>query len=46
MIMMIKIILLKKDGEVIEESLDIIIWAISESEEENIKKFYLKGKKL
>ena len=34
-------ILLKKNNEVIEESLDIIIWALSESQEENIKKLYL-----
>ena len=33
-------ILLKKNNEVIEESVDIIIWALSESEKENIKKFY------
>lgn len=33
-------ILLKKNNEVIEESLDIIIWALSESEKENIKKIY------
>ena len=33
-------ILLKKNNEVIEESLDIIIWALLESEKENIKKFY------
>ena len=33
-------ILIKKNNEVIEESLDIIIWALSESEKENIKKFY------
>ncbi len=33
-------ILLKKNNEVIEESLDIIIWALSESQIENIKKFY------
>ena len=33
-------ILLKKNNQVIEESLDIIIWALSESEKENIKKFY------
>ena len=34
-------ILLKKNNEVIEESLDIIIWALSESEKENIKNFYI-----
>ena len=33
-------ILIKKNNEVIEESLDIIIWALSESEKENIKKIY------
>ena len=33
-------ILLKKNNQVIEESLDIIIWALSESEKENIKKIY------
>ena len=33
-------VLLKKNNEVIEESVDIIIWALSESEKENIKKFY------
>ena len=34
-------ILLKKNNEVIEESLDIIIWALSVSAKENIKKFYI-----
>ena len=34
-------ILLKKNNEVIEESLDIIIWALSVSAIENIKKFYI-----
>ena len=34
-------ILLKKNNEVIEESLDIIIWALSESEDENIKNLYI-----
>ena len=34
-------ILLKKNNEVIEESLDIIIWALSESEKENLKNFYI-----
>ena len=33
-------ILLKKNNEVIEESLDIIIWALSKSEKENIKKLF------
>ncbi len=33
-------ILVKTNKEVLEESLDIIIWALSESEKENIKKFY------
>ena len=34
-------ILLKKNNEVIEESLDIIIWALSESKNDNIKNLYL-----
>ena len=34
-------ILIKKNNEVIEESLDIILWALSESEKENIKNFYI-----
>ena len=34
-------ILLKKNNDVIEESLDIIIWALSESEKENIKNLYI-----
>ena len=34
-------ILLKKNNEVIEESLDIIIWALSESAEKNIKNLYI-----
>ncbi len=34
-------ILLKKNNEVIEESLDIIIWALSESKKEKIKTFYI-----
>ena len=34
-------ILLKKNNEVIEESLDIIIWALSESVIEDIKNFYI-----
>ena len=33
-------ILLKKNNEVIEESLDIIIWALSESKKDNIKDLY------
>ena len=33
-------ILLKKNNEVIEESVDIIIWALSLSGKESIKKFY------
>ena len=34
-------ILIKKDGTAIEESLDIILWALSESKKKNIKDFYL-----
>ena len=34
-------ILIKKNNEVIEESLDIIIWALSESKNEDIKNFYI-----
>ena len=34
-------ILIKKNNEVIEESLDIIIWALSESKKKNIKKLYI-----
>ena len=34
-------ILLKKNNEVIEESLDIIIWALSVSEKKNIKNLYI-----
>ena len=34
-------ILLKKNNEVIEESLDIIIWALSESKKEYIKTLYI-----
>ena len=34
-------ILLKKNNEVIEESLDIIVWALSESRKENIKNLYI-----
>ena len=33
-------ILIKKNSEVIEESLEIILWALSESKKENIKKIY------
>ena len=38
-------ILLKNNNEVIEESLDIIIWALSESEKKNIKNFYIPSNK-
>lgn len=38
-------ILLKKNNEVIEESLDIVIWAISESKNKNIKNFYMPNSK-
>ena len=34
-------ILIKKNNEVIEESLDIIMWALSESKKEKIKNFYI-----
>ena len=34
-------ILLKKNNEVLEESLDIVLWALSESRKENIKKLYI-----
>jgi len=34
-------ILIKKDSAVIEESLEIILWALSESKKENIKNIYL-----
>ncbi len=34
-------ILLKKNNEVIEESLDIIIWALSESKKDNMKTLYI-----
>ena len=34
-------ILIKKDSEVIEESLEIILWALSESRRRNIKLIYL-----
>ncbi len=33
-------ILIKKNSEVIEESLEIILWALSESKKENIKSIY------
>ena len=33
-------ILIKKDSEVIEESLEIILWALSESKKENIKNIF------
>ena len=33
------------ENKVIEESLDIIIWALSESEKENIKKIYMPNNK-
>ena len=38
-------ILLKKNNEVIEESIDIIIWALSESKKENIKNLYIPNSK-
>ena len=38
-------LLLKKDNEIIEESLDIIIWALSESDKKNIKDFYFPDSK-
>ena len=38
-------ILLKKNNEVIEESLDIIIWALLESGKENIKNLYIPNSK-
>jgi len=34
-------ILIKRNGEVIEESLEIILWALSESKKKNIKSIYL-----
>jgi len=38
-------ILIKKNSEVIEESLEIILWALSESKNENIKKIFLPDNK-
>ena len=38
-------ILIKKNSEVIEESLDIILWALSESKEENTKLIYFPDNK-
>ena len=38
-------ILVKKNKEVIEESLDIIIWALSESKKKQIKNFYIPSSK-
>ena len=38
-------ILIKKNSEVIEESLEIILWALSESKKENIKNIYLPDNK-
>ena len=39
-------ILIKKNSDVIEESLEIILWALSESKKENIKLIYFpKNKK-
>ena len=38
-------ILIKKNSEVIEESLEIILWALSESKKENIKKTYFPNNK-
>ena len=38
-------ILVKKNKEVIEESLDIIIWALSESKNKQIKNFYIPSRK-
>ena len=38
-------ILIKKKSEVIEESLEIILWALSESKKENIKLIYFPDNK-
>ncbi len=38
-------ILIKKNNEVIEESLEIILWALSESKKENIKAIYFPDNK-
>ena len=38
-------ILIKKNSEVIEESLEIILWALSESKKENIKAIYFPDNK-
>ena len=38
-------ILIKKDNETIEESLDIILWALSQSKKKNIKNIYLPSTK-
>ena len=38
-------ILIKKNGEVLEESLEIIIWALSESKKEHIKNIYFPNDK-
>ncbi len=38
-------ILIKKNSEVIEESLEIILWALSESKKKNIKNIYSPDKK-
>ena len=38
-------ILIKKNSEVIEESLEIILWAISESKKENVKVIYFPDSK-
>ena len=38
-------ILIKKNSEVIEESLDIILWAISESSKQNVKSIYFPDEK-
>jgi len=38
-------ILIKKDSEVVEESLEIILWALSESKRGNIKLIYLPDNK-